>query len=1118
MTRSKQLLNLFNSAGHTLSYKDVLRIDTGLAERSLQSMDERSGHFLPLNLKRSVFTHFTADNIDISDSTLDGKQTFHATQIACWQRGSGNDADLKHIFPSSNETLQVPCQMDRIIETTVIEGKSQPLYPKAVTLDVYKAPDIADQSSYDAFANELLFHLKRNKQEVPITWSAFHQSISSINPDLTIVGYMPIVQAPAHEIDTLNTVVQKCMYISDRLGQRHTVLTVDQALYFKLMDLKWSVPEYRERLVPRMGGLHIAMNFLKCIGDHMSGSGLYELWMECELLGPVAAQNVLAGKHYSRGMRAHKLTAQALWKILLPSFLLFVANKDVNHSQILNDIMNEQRDIASSLEQLQNTVFREYFLNFREETTNPNVLFWWSYLDLVSILLEFTKSEREGLWDLYLHSFRAMLPWFFRYDHTNYARWGSVYLADCHQLPSEVLEEFKQGNFVVKRSLGTFNQVDPDQSQEWLNATGKKGGGIVGITRTPSALSRWSLSYNLRSHVSFLTRTMYNVNPDDIITHKDASKSRKVLDSEFEESLVDAMKRFKVLDPSYESDQLINMITKDKATDLIRDSLLSSAHLGQIQLEGFASDRLIPNKETGTLNVPLHHVLKKNKPLTFESLYKVRVGSKAVDKRKILQADRNILQRVVIAYKAGREVDLGQILKHELLPVPISIADTSGSLKSGNKSVLQNEILKNVEVGERIQHESDSSALIIDGQALVQSLRTHGMKTFGDFADEFVSTVFRKGNNFSRIDVLFDRYRDQSIKSGTRNSRAKRHQPVRRIVENRDVPLPANFVTFLSLNENKKDLAALLSEEIILQAPIGKTVVTAGGFVDENTVKCNDGMLELSTLEATHEEADTRIVLHAIHCSQVSACTSIVILASDTDVLLLLISFFSEIDRHLWMIAGTFLKPKNIPVHVVVEKNFSSSELRKHLVAFHSLTGCDTTSYFYGISKKSSLCVFRDNYELLEGLGEGELTDQKIKECEKFICKLYNQEAETTDAVRNVLFGKSKSPENMPPTSDALCMHIKRAHYQALIWRQANICKPLLPCPTEMGWKLDDGCLVPILMNLDPIPKACLDLIVCNCTKGCRTERCGCKRANLQCMDLCKCNISNKEECRNNSY
>ena len=74
------------------------------------------------------------------------------------------------------------------------------------------------------------------------------------------------------------------------------------------------------------------------------------------------------------------------------------------------------------------------------------------------------------------------------------------------------------------------------------------------------------------------------------------------------------------------------------------------------------------------------------------------------------------------------------------------------------------------------------------------------------------------------------------------------------------------------------------------------------------------------------------------------------------------------------------------------------------------------TSYFYGISKKSFLRVFRDNYELFEVLGEGELTDQKIKECEKFICKLCNQKAETTVTVRNVLFGKSKSPENMPDT------------------------------------------------------------------------------------------------------
>ena len=36
---------------------------------------------------------------------------------------------------------------------------------------------------------------------------------------------------------------------------------------------------------------------------------------------------------------------------------------------------------------------------------------------------------------------------FFRYDHLNYVRWGSVYIAEMEQLPKEVS---KKGNFVVK--------------------------------------------------------------------------------------------------------------------------------------------------------------------------------------------------------------------------------------------------------------------------------------------------------------------------------------------------------------------------------------------------------------------------------------------------------------------------------------------------------------------------------------------------------------------------------------------------------------------------------------------------------------------------------------------
>lgn len=125
-----------------------------------------------------------------------------------------------------------------------------------------------------------------------------------------------------------------------------------------------------------------------------------------------------------------------------------------------------------------------------------------------------------------------------------------------------------------------------------------------------------------------------------------------------------------------------------------------------------------------------------------------------------------------------------------------------------------------------MDNDDDSSALIIDGLALVQSFNTHGMKTFGDFADEFDSTVFRKGNAYSKIDVLFDRYRDLSIKPGTRTRRAKGKQSVKRVIQNKEV----YRLTSLPFVENKIDLAALLSEEIVLQAPTGKIIVTTGGL------------------------------------------------------------------------------------------------------------------------------------------------------------------------------------------------------------------------------------------------------------------------------------------------
>ena len=344
-TRSKDLVRLFNKAGHCLSYEQVLQVDTTLAESTAESLDPATGAIIPPNLEANNFIHYTADNIDILDETLDGKNTFHATQMAVWQRGQKQDATLQQLEPSTRRILNVPSILENVCAANISQAKTEPVFASPVDTTWFSNSETNVGSVNEAKAKDLAFFLRRQESETRPSWTVFNQSVSSVEPEQTATGYLPIILAPAHELDTLNTVVKRCLAISAHFGQEHTVLTVDQALYCKLIELKWCVPEYRNKLIPRLGGLHISMNFLKAIGDHMDGSGLAEVWVESGLLGQGTVERILARKAYNKGMRAHKLTLQALWHTVAPTFLLFVAEVDREcHDQLSNMAADDNRE------------------------------------------------------------------------------------------------------------------------------------------------------------------------------------------------------------------------------------------------------------------------------------------------------------------------------------------------------------------------------------------------------------------------------------------------------------------------------------------------------------------------------------------------------------------------------------------------------------------------------------------------------------------------------------------------------------------------------------------------------------------------------------------------------
>lgn len=111
------------------------------------------------------------------------------------------------------------------------------------------------------------------------------------------------------------------------------------------------------------------------------------------------------------------------------------------------------------------------------------------------------------------------------------------------------------------------------------------------------------------------------------------------------------------------------------------------------------------------------------------------------------------------------------------------------------------------------------------------------------------------------------------------------------------------------------------------------------------------------------------------------------------------------------------------------------------LPAFHALTGCDTTSAFFGKGKKKAWSIWQSLPELtssLQLLSSPNPTKEMIARhtpiLQRFVIQMYGvTEVAITnvDAARLSLFlHRGRSFEMMPPSSDALHQHLLRVAYQ----------------------------------------------------------------------------------------
>ena len=161
----------------------------------------------------------------------------------------------------------------------------------------------------------------------------------------------------------------------------------------------------------------------------------------------------------------------------------------------------------------------------------------------------------------------------------------------------------------------------------------------------------------------------------------------------------------------------------------------------------------------------------------------------------------------------------------------------------------------------------------------------------------------------------------------------------------------------------------------------------------------------ISSLQASHEEADTRMILHAVN----SPADMVVVMSRDSNVFLLHLHHYDLMKcNKLFMMAGTSTKRKYVPIHEICQQ--LSPVEKANILAFHAITGCDVTSHPTLISNVKGWCTFKNHAGLLTSLSNVPLTDNAAESAEEFIVKLYkNFDLNTCEAARHALFDKVSS-------------------------------------------------------------------------------------------------------------
>lgn len=1073
---SKEHVQTFYDFGVTCSYDELRRY-----KRSVASAANDDAGLSGLVSNSNNIVQAVGDNYDQEIASQNGKIQTHSMALLLTQSDKNADANDDHEtmiprLPKSKMTNPIPYD----VEIVRYEGLKKPLPPVSIIkIQVPPLAILARTACSLKRARERDFEFFQDVSNGSPEYNGYNtkrtrEEGQSLQPKTKAI-YLPLIDLPPAEYDTMLTSMLKIKELSENSGQTFTIFTLDQQLHNYAIQLQWALPDSfpMDTFFIRLGGMHTLMNLIGAIGNLMANTGLEDI-LSSAFAG---VKKMLIGKKFPQCLRALRMVVEVILELILEDTSIRCYD-----------------DLIQSLENRAN----------RSHTCR----LWIDCLvKPMFIMMAFVRAERESDWTLHMACIKEMIPYFFSAGHSNYSRAILVYLRTIERLPADLQAHLLNEGHAMRHREGLWNGIPSDMFIEsTFMRYGHGRAGIVGLTLKPETLKTWALSRHVCSQLMIELDEMRGDTDDNRFqkSHKEESTSRIENDKKDRNEI-----RKKVsmcihpLDPNIHPDQLVNVATGSIAPPSV--NVHKALSIGSDQVASF--EKVLPSGYWNTIERRVQTMATMRKG--------VKIGNEVVYDTEL------IFSRVVGLQATTRDVDFKDVLSYELAPIPTALFDDSGEMRICKSKA---DLKHKTSVAISVRNTNNINCTILDGCAILwiipwpASTQTN-QASVSQYVTSFKKYILQKLET-GHVYLVFDRYIEFSTKCSTRKARGSGGCKVFQLTAKSVLP-PQNQI--LTIPENKRQLIDIIVKSLASEAAITmghqhKIVVTGQDAVP---IELSNGRLKArEDLSTTHEEGDAIVVSQAIHVAKERK--NVAVIADDTDIYILLLYHYhkNRLTTPMIMLAT---RPERAAIDVSATVN-TLGEVCLHLLPAHALTGCDQVALHHGIGKAKMLKVVKNGSCRLNSLGD--LTadfEVVVKEATKFIVECYGvKDADTmTDARVKVWIGKMGKKSNvkmpklcsLPPTTEAFKENVKRAHFQCAVWRNATI-EPPDQRPTSYGWQRDESAksLVPISLPKEQrlAPEYIMKIVCCACSSvtPCKTKACGCVSANLACTMFCNCQAS----------